>query len=143
MQSQYGSDMRKVACEGLSRGAAISYEVTWEDRRHGTNYFALTISHSGGIPLELPPPFIQRLLAGEYGTAPFAGAHFFMYCGMQDEEWGAEMCRQMRHAKNLMQQYGAVIEGFIEDANGKHRGYHLNAQHHEAGVQTFIRLTSD
>ncbi len=143
MQDRYGTDVHKAAYVGFSMGSARSYEVTYWDRALGTHYFALTVSHSGGVPLKDPPPFFHRLQNGEFGPTPFAGTHFFMYCGLQDEEWGTEQCAQMRNAERIVRQYGATIERFIEDPEGTHAGYYSNPEYHEAGVQTFIRLTPD
>lgn len=142
MKFKYGSELNKVAYEGFSRGSSISYEVTFWDRKRHTKYFALTISHSGGMPPEAPTPFFQRLLAGDYGAAPFAHTHFFMYCGLKDEEWGPEQCRYMHNAKEIIERYGAKIERFIEDPEGAHGGYHGTPEYHRAAIRIFIKLTS-
>ena len=143
MAETYDVGVHKAAYVGFSMGSARSYEITYWDRALGTHYFALTISHSGGIPVDNPMPFVTRLLNGEFGASPLAGTRFFMYCGMQDEEWGTAQCAKMHNAERIVTEYGAVVERFIEDPNGLHRGYRLNPEYHDAGVQTFIRLTSD
>lgn len=142
MKLKYDSELDKVCYEGFSRGSANSYEVTFWDRYIGTNYFSLTVSHSGGIPPDQLTPFFKELLSGKYGSSPFQGTHFFMYCGMKDEEWGIQQCCNMRFTKGIIEQYGAKIERFIEDPNGSHGGYHNTAEYHESAIQIFIGLTS-
>jgi len=139
----YGVDPQRSALVAFSMAASRSYEITYWDRALGNGYFALTIAHAGGIPVESPMPFVTRLLGGEFGETPFAGTHFFLYCGALDEEWGAESCARMRNAEAIVTQYGAVIERFIEDPEGGHQGYRLNPEWHAAGVETFLRLTGD
>lgn len=143
MQSRYGTDVHKAAYTGFSRGSAISYEVTFYDRQTGTEYFALTISHSGGVPLTGGRPFFAELEAGAYGAEPFAGTHFFMYCGMQDEYWGTEQCAQMHNAEQIVSGYGATIDQFIEDPDGGHTGFRDNPEYHEQAILRFIELTAD
>ena len=143
MTEAYGADPSRTALVAFSTAAARSYEITYWDRALGTDYFALTISHAGGIPTEHPMPFVTRLLAGEFGETPFAGARFFMYCGMKDEAWGPESCARMRNAEQIVTDYGGLVERFIEDPEGTRRGYRLNPEWHEAGVETFLRLTAD
>jgi hypothetical protein len=142
MNYKYGADLKKVCLEGFSRGSAISYETTFYDRLYRTDYFALTVSHSGGIPGDQPTPFFRELLSGKYGPSPFQGTHFFMYCGMKDEEWGTRQCDYVSYASKIIEKYGAVIEQFIIDADGSHRGYRLTPAYNEAAVQMFLRMTS-
>jgi hypothetical protein len=138
---KYGADLHKVCYEGFSRGSAVSYEVTYWDRQCKTNYFAMTVSHSGGIPPDQPTPFFKSLTSGKYGYSPFVGTHFFMYSGMKDEEWGTRQCDYMRYTRDTIEKYGAHIVKFIEDPEGGHRGYHLNNAYHEAAIKLFIELT--
>ena len=143
MEYKYGADLQKVAYEGFSRGSAISYEVTYLDKSSGNNYFALTISHSGGIPFDSYPQFIDDLLAGEYGTSAFSGKNFFLYCGMEDDHGeDTTMCAQMENAYNIITEYGANVVEFIEDSDGEHNGYHADEENHRAAVEWFIELTS-
>lgn len=142
LHSAYGTDLHRAAFSGFSRGAAISYEVAFHDRQTGSNYFALTISQSGGVPLEGGRPFFAELESGAYGSDAFAGTHFFMYCGMRDEYWGPEQCAQMHNAERIVSRYGATIEAFIEDPLGGHAGLRDNPEYHEQAVQKFLELTA-
>jgi hypothetical protein len=144
MQAKYGSDLTKVGYEGLSRGSAISYAIMFLDKYRKTNYFALSISHSGGIPLPpgVPKPLLAQALAGVYGKNAFLGTSYFMYCGMKDEEWGTTMCDQMSYADSLMKLNGAQVVRRITDPEGKHAGYHTSAGYQASAVQWFLDLTS-
>jgi len=139
----YSADPRRSALVAFSRGSAQSFEITYWDRALGNGYFALTIAHSGGIPIDHPPAFTQRLLAGDFGSAPLTGARFFLYCGMKDEEWGIAQCEQMGNAERIVTAYGGIIERLIVDPEGSHQGYRRNPAWHEAGIEAFLRLTVD
>ncbi len=143
MQQHYATEPDRAAYSGFSRGAAISYEVTFYDRQAGTDYFALTISHSGGVPVDGGRPFFEDLSNGLYGSQPFAGSRFFMYCGMQDEFWGTEQCEQMHNAESIVREYGATIEQFIEAPDGGHAGLRDNPDYHEQAIAAFLRLTAE
>ena len=143
MADVYETDPHKAALVAFSRGSAQSFEITYWDRALKNECFTLTISHSGGIPTDCPPPFIQSLLACEFGGEPFDGARFFLYCGMKDEEWGIRQCIQMRNAEQIVTAYGGIVEEFIEDPDGLHLGYRLDPTWHEAGIDAFLRLTAD
>jgi len=140
---KYGSELDKVALEGYSRGSIISYEVTFWDRYEGTDYFALTISNQGGLTNYINTGFLDKLQSGEYGAEPFEGARFFMYCGMEDEAFGIEVCYRMQETKDIIEGYGATVERFIQDPEGLHTGYHRSDEYHEEAIQTFIALTSE
>ncbi len=153
METRYGAQPQRSAYVGFSRGSAISYEVTFWDRRKQTDYFALTISHSGGVNPEGHRPFFDDLVAGSYGSEPFAGTHFYMYCSQHDEQWPnpvpgepSVMVDYMTHARDLMSTYGAEIERFICDADstasGGHAGYRNPAHDfHETAITTWRNLT--
>ncbi|MBD3237823.1 MAG: hypothetical protein GF330_14060 [Candidatus Eisenbacteria bacterium] len=143
LEYYYGAEPRRSAYEGFSRGSAIGYEVTFWDRQLGTNYLALTIGHSGGVPLEGGRPFFDDLAAGVYGDSAFAGTHFFLYCGLQDEVWGEQQCAHMRNARDIVRAQGATIDSFIQDPHGSHNGYHADPENHEAAVALFLSLTAE
>lgn len=135
MEYRYGSELDKVALRGFSRGAKISYEVTFHDRDRGNDYFALTIASAGGLPQTNSSEFSENLQAGEYGPAPLARTRFFMYCGMQD----GDTCDQMQSTKDILEQYGATVERFIEDPDAKHECYTFIPE----AIDLFSELTSD
>jgi hypothetical protein len=138
----YGADLKKTCYEGFSRGSAISYEVTFWDRYCETNYFALTVSHSGGIPPEQPTPFFNDLVSGKYGLGPFSGTSFFMYCGLKDEEWKTKQYDFMSYTRDIIEKYGARIIKFVADPDGGHRGFHLTPAYSEAAMRIFIDSTA-
>lgn len=148
-KERYGLDLQRIAYVGFSRGAAVSYETTYLDLK-GYNYFDLTISASGGIPINSgvspgedngPGVFFYNLVNNKLGSQPLAGSNFFLYCGEKDEEWGAEMCQQVDYAKTQIEKNGGTVVEFIRDANGTHGGYRLNESYHERGVNQFLSLT--
>ena len=141
LQATYGADPSRSALVAFSRGSAQSFEITYWDRLLGNEYFVLTIAHSGGIPTICPHLFVQRLLAGELGREPFSGTRFFLYCGMEDEEWGTQQCLQMHHAEEIVIAYGGTIVEFVEDLHGAHLGYRLSPGHQLRAIQTFLGLT--
>lgn len=143
-----GNDLSRVAYVGFSRGSAISYEVVWRDRL-SRQLFDLSISHSGGIPTQLPyaPPvddpgvFYKGLTYGTLGSQPMKDSRFFMYCGEMDEQFGAQMCTWVNNAKTLIERAAGSVVRLIDDPLGKHAGYRMNASYHAAGVQAFIDAT--
>jgi|CXWL01.1.fsa_nt_gi hypothetical protein len=143
-----GNDLTRVAYVGFSRGSAISYEVSWRDRE-SRKLFDLTVSHSGGIPTELPVApqgddpgvFYNALTKGTLGGAPMSGTKFFLYCGEKDEQFGAQMCQWVNNAKTLIERNAGSVVRLIDDPVGKHAGYRANPSNHTAGVQAFIDAT--
>ena len=101
----------------------------------------MTISHSGGMPADNLTPFFKKITAGIYGATPFSDTHFYMYCGMADEQWGTQMCTYMNDARSLIEPRGATIERFIEDATGGHAGYKTLSDYHSKAIDRFLTLT--
>ena len=87
------------------------------------------------------PPFIQDLRAGVWGDDVFEGQHFYMYCGMKDEEWGTAMCDYMHNAEQTVVEYGGIVERFIEDPEGSHGGFMLNKAYYEDALRVWFELT--
>lgn len=143
MKNKYDIDLSKCAYTGFSRGSAISYEITFLDKFLKKNFFALTISHSGGIPPDMPTQFFRELQKGTFGESPYKDAHFFMYAGLQDEEWGDKQGKFMQYTSKILQKYGATIEELIIDPFGTHGGYHKNKEYHERAIKKFMELTPD
>lgn len=143
-----GNDLSRVAYVGFSRGSAISYEVTWRDLQ-SRRLFDLTISHSGGIPTQLPHApvaddpgvFYNALSDGTLGGQSMWGSKFFLYCGEKDEQFGTQMCVWVNNAKTLIERGAGSVLRLIDDPLGKHAGYRMNAAYHAAGVQAFIDAT--
>ncbi len=138
---EYGADIHKAAYEGFSRGSAIAYQIAYLDRSLASNYFALFICQSGGMH-DPGPPFMQSLRAGNLGDDAFGGQHFFMYCGMKDEQWGTAMCEYMHNAEQTVIKYGGTVERFIEDPQGGHAGLLKTDAHYEDAIKTWFELTT-
>lgn len=141
---KYGADLTRVGYTGFSRGSAASFLVMFYDRYYKTNYFALSVSASGGIPTppNPPKPPLGEVLQKRYGATPFLGTSFFYYCGGKDEEWGANMCEQISYADSLIKANGGQTVRRISDPNGLHGGYRTSAGYQASAMQWFLDLTS-
>jgi hypothetical protein len=144
MKAKYGADLSRVGYSGFSRGSAASFLVMFYDRYYKTNYFALSVSASGGIPTppNPPKPPLGEVLQKRYGAQPFLATSFFYYCGQKDEEWGANMCEQISYADSLIKANGGQTVRRISDPNGSHGGYRTSAGYQASAVQWFLDLTS-
>ena len=137
----YGADIHSAAYEGFGRGSSIAYQIAYSDRVLGSNYFRLFICHSGGMH-KPGPPFIENLQAGAFGNDAFEGQHFYMYCGIKDEEWGTAMCEYMDNAEQTVTKYGGIVERFIKDPDGSHSGFLKNDAYYEDAIATWFDLAS-
>jgi len=137
----YGADIHNAAYEGFSRGSSIAYQIAYSDRVLGSNYFRLFICHSGGMH-KPGPPFIENLQAGAFGDDAFEGQHFYMYCGMKDEQWGTAMCEYMDNAERTVTKYGGIVERYIRDPDGNHGGFLKNDAYYEDAIATWFDLAS-
>ena len=144
VKAKYSADLSRVGYSGFSRGSAASFLVMFYDRYYKTNYFALSVSASGGIPTppNPPKPPLGEIFQKRYGTMPFLGTSFFYYCGMKDEEWGANMCEQISYADSLIKGNGGQTVRSISDPNGLHGGYRTSVGYQASAVQWFLDLTS-
>ncbi|MBF0376124.1 MAG: hypothetical protein HQK72_01455 [Desulfamplus sp.] len=148
LKDKYGNDLERIAYVGFSRGSAVSYETTYIDLM-SKHYFDLTISHSGGIPTEVPmnpkqdtpDVFFANLIYNRLGNEAMSGTKFFLYCGEKDEEWGTQMCEQIEYAKAQIESHGGTVVEIIHDVNGFHAGYRNILEYHKRGVEHFIELT--
>lgn len=125
----------KFILQGFSRGSAISYEVTYLDQI-GSNWFTATAALSGGVPVDSKlevksgkgaDGFFLKLNTDKVSTSAYTNHHWFMYCGMEDEEWGTTMCDQISNAEMLVKKYGGIVDVIIKDPTGKHMGFRTNA----------------
>ena len=129
-----------VLFHGYSRGSANSYAMTALDAYSGNHYFAMTLSNSGGAASDFPPN--QQIVAGAYGTKPFAGIQWIMYCGEKDPDPNMNGCVGMTAAKDWVIKYGATIKLFIDDPNGDHGGFMTNASNVNAALAAFAPLAA-
>lgn len=121
---------------GYSRGSANSYAVTALDASStGSRYFALTLSNSGGAASGYPPN--QQIDAGAFGSMPFDGVKWAMYCGEKDPDPNINGCPAMTAAKSWVTKYGAIMVLFIDDPNGDHSGFMTNSSNVEKALSSF------
>ena len=123
---------------GFSRGAAVSYALTALDANRGGRYFGLTLSNAGGAASGYPPN--REIAAGTYGSKPFNGVKWAMYCGELDPDPTINGCPAMNEAKAWVEQYGATVVLFIDDPKGTHGGFMLNAGNVDSAVAAFAAI---
>ena len=137
----YPINTQQMALETFSRSGSISYEIAYWNHQLKHPAYRLILVQSGGIPEEHPRPLITKMIAGQLGPKPLSGDRFFMYCGMKDNEWGAQMCAQMHHAETILTQAGGRVIYFIEDPNGGHGGMHNVKAHSDTATAAFLLAT--
>lgn len=113
----------KALLHGFSRGSARSYAINLYDILSGHNYFCTTISNAGSA--EPNYPIHIAIDNNVYGTTPFAGKHWALYCGGLDSGILSN-CQAMNTTQNWLTAKGASVDMFIQDANAPHGGFHLN-----------------
>lgn len=115
----------KALFHGFSRGAARSYAINLYDILSGNNYFCTTISNSGSA--EPAYPLYHDIDLGIYGSTPFLGRRWALYCGELDPNPSLSGCVGMTNTQNWLTAKGAVVEVFIQDPSGTHGGFHMNS----------------
>jgi len=115
----------KVLLHGFSRGSARSYAIVFKDIQSGKNYFCTTMSNSGGA--DSAYPLYAQINAGVYGTNVFAGKRWNMFCGGQDPNPNQSGCPGMSNTQTWLQNLGAAVDIFIQDANLGHNGFQLQS----------------
>lgn len=114
-----------VIFQGYSMGSARSYGITALDSVGG-KYFALTISNSG--VWEDDYPINEDIAEGKYGTQPFAGIDWILYCAVNDTEhpdWNK--CEAMDETQTKIEKYGGKVDLYIKDEAGTHGSFMVNA----------------
>ena len=144
----------KSILRGFSRGGAMSFEIAALDAA-GAQRFTGIASESGGVPkdgnvesksqpkdaYEATYQFFSSLNNGSAKPTTFANQHFLLYCGLKDEEWGAEMCDMMDRANTLVPKYGGTVDVFIRDENGKHMDLIRNKTHYQIYLDWMEEMT--
>ncbi|MBL0148256.1 MAG: hypothetical protein IPP87_05760 [Ideonella sp.] len=128
---QKGVKAGTVLFTGFSRGSANSYAVAVLDNT-GTSskYFGLVLSNAGTAASGYPPN--QQIASGLFGSLPFSGMRWAMYCGERDPDPTINGCAGMLAAKDWVTKYGATVVLFIDDPTGDHGGFMTNS----ANVET-------
>lgn len=127
-----------VLFHGYSRGSANSYAVTAFDTSSGNRYFRMTLSNSGGAALDFPPN--QQIAAGVFGTLPFGGVEWVMYCGELDPDPTLSGCPGMTAAKDWVTKYGATFKLLIDDPGGGHGGFMTNSNNVNTALAQFVPM---
>ena len=130
----------KVFFNGFSRGSANSYAMAALDNNANTgkHYFGLVLSNAGGVFTNYPPN--QQIVVGAYGTQPFKGMQWAMYCGEKDPDPTENGCPAMKDARTWVTGYGATVQLFIDDPNGDHGGFMLNAANVESALASYAAV---
>ncbi len=107
-----------IVLHGFSRGSAMSYNLALMDRSaKGRRLFAAFIADSGGAG----PTGSGDKLPGYLQNAPpdaYDGAHFWLYCGMKDED--GVRCDDMESIHQQLLSYGAIVDEFYVNPQGGH-----------------------
>lgn len=121
---------------GYSRGAANSYATAVLDNTAtAAHYFGFVLSNAGGAMADYPPN--QQINGGAFGSRPFAGMKWGFYCGEKDPDPNQNGCPAMRSSRDWVQQNGATVLLFIDDANGDHGGFMTQATNVETALATY------
>jgi hypothetical protein len=126
----------KALFHGFSRGSARSYAINLYDHLSANNYFCTTISNAGSA--EPGYPLYHDIDLGMYGTTPFLGRHWALYCGQLDPgvlSW----CPAMVATQNWLTAKGAIVDVFIQDATGTHGGFHMNSNNVDSIITYYLQ----
>ncbi len=115
----------KALLHGFSRGSARSYAINLYDALSGNNYFCTTISNAGAY--QPGYPLYTDIDNNVYGSTPFAGKRWALYCGNLDTNYTQSGCPGMMTTSNWLSSKGATVDVFIQDPIGTHGGFHLNS----------------
>ncbi len=128
-----------VMFTGYSRGAANSYATAVLDNTAtAAHYFGFVLSNAGGAMKDYPPN--QQISAGTYGNRAFGAMKWGLYCGEKDPDPNQNGCPAMRAARDWVQQYGASVVLFIDDANGDHGGFMTNSTNVETALAAYAAI---
>ncbi len=132
----------QVVFQGFSMGSARAYAITLRDHLCGQDYFGVTIANAG--PWEDDYDSNVDVIAGDYGDSPYAGTHWILFCGDQDENENSQtqfthVCDGMEHTQTMLERYGGSIDLFLQDPTGDHGSMMIN----RTNVQTILDQASE
>jgi len=109
---------------GFSRGSACLYELAVFDRAsNGRKTFTAFLADSGAWSAdELGPPTVTCVRDAGL-TQAYAGAHFWAYCGGQDNTTGTfspTMCENQINATQFVEEHGGTIDQLVQSPTGGH-----------------------
>jgi len=135
--AQHNIPAGAVLLHGFSRGAASTYGVTALDQRSGNGYFALVVADAGGAAEDLP--INAAISEGAFGSRPFAGTHWVLYCGRQDPNPERDGCPAMERTRNWLTRFGGTVDLFLADGGG-HGGFNQSKSNVNQALQVFEDL---
>lgn len=127
---------------GFSRGSANSYAVaTLDHAAANRNHFALVLSNAGSAASDYPPN--QQISAGSFGSQPFAGMKWAMYCGEKDPDPDIGGCPAMLKSSTWVKDLGASMQLFIDDPIGNHGGFMTNPSNVTQVMELYRQVLAD
>lgn len=118
-----------IIFQGFSMGSARSYAITLLDHLCGADYFGVTISNAGQWEDDYNSNV--DVLAGKYGSSPYAGTHWILFCGVKDDNEHAtfsfsNVCDGMTYTQDVLTKYGGTVDLFLKDPDGDHGSFMIN-----------------
>lgn len=127
----------KALLHGFSRGSARSYAIAFNDMHGGKSYFCTILSNAGAANPGYP--LYARINSGKYGNKVFAGKHWSLYCGGSDPNADQSGCHGMNATKKWLEDQGATIDIFIQDAGLGHGGFHQSVAHMDSVLNHYLK----
>ncbi len=127
----------KAFLHGFSRGAARSYAIAFNDLHGGKNYFCTVLSNAGAANPGYP--LYAKINTGKYGNNVFTGRHWSLYCGGLDPNASQSGCNGMNSTKKWLEDQGATVDLFIQDAGLGHGGFHQTAAHMDSALTYYLK----
>lgn len=123
-----------IVFQGFSMGSARSYGVALYDNLCGEKYFGVSIANSG--PWEDNYPLYKKVLAETYGSKPFAGTNWILFCGEKDDdEFGlGHVCDGLQDSYYRLTELGGSVDLFLRDPEGDHGSFMRNQENLTAGL---------
>lgn len=132
-----GSAPGRSMFEGFSRGSANSYAVEAMDRADPAPAFLITVANAGGASADFPPNV--EIDAGHYGSTPFAGSRWVLFCGGMDPDPDRSGCPGMERTKTWIEGHSGTVELLIEDPSAGHGGFHQNPANANLALDLYRR----
>lgn len=136
-----------VIFQGFSMASARSYTVTLYDQWCGSNYFGVSIANAG--PWEDNYTLHEALLEGTFGTQPFEGTRWILFCGENDinefaqEGMFTDVCEGMAHTQDTLEAWGGTVDLFIQDPTGDHGSFTVNPANQKEGLDVAVDILEE
>lgn len=125
---------------GYSRGAANTYALAALDTTGpvARRWFGFVFANAGGAMLGYPPT--SDVDRGKYGTAPYAGVPWGMYCGELDPDPTQSGCPAMSFSRDWVTRLGGAVVLYIDDPSGDHGGFMTRPANVESALATYAQV---